>query len=366
MTALPFSGVVKAQDAPDGAQLFQACAACHQIGKGRLIGPDLMKVTERRDRDWIKRFILNSQEVIQSGDETAVKLFEEYNKVPMPPFQYSDAELEALIVYIENYDPTKAVVTPAPVTEEGPGTFFVETETHAKRFGTTFIISLILALAAAFDLLVTKFVKARFVHLIVILISLAIMTEITIVEAQNLGRQQGYEPDQPILFSHKIHAGDNKIDCRFCHATVTESKHAGIPPVSLCLNCHYVVRQGRYSGTAEIDKIFQAVESGRPIEWIRVHNLPDHTYFNHAQHVGAGKVDCMMCHGDVAKMDRIRQEQPLSMGWCIQCHRQMEVQFIDNEFYKKYGKLHEEIAAGKRSKVTVDDVGGTECAKCHY
>lgn len=325
-------------------------------------------MTERRDIGWIKRFIRNSQEMIQSGDPQAVKLWEEYNKVPMPPFTYTDAELDALITYIANYDPD-AAATAAPAVETAPeeaGDFFAETEHSTRDYGTTFIISLILLLAAAFDLFITRFIKARFVHLIVILISAAVVTEITVVEAQNLGRQPGYEPDQPILFSHKIHAGDNKTDCRFCHATVTESKHAGIPPASLCMNCHNVVRQGRYSGTTEIEKIYKAMEEGKPIEWVRVHNLPDHSYFNHAQHVGAGKVECSECHGAVETMHRIRQVQPLSMGWCIECHRVREVQFKDNGFYSKYARLHEELASGKRSRITVDDVGGTECAKCHY
>jgi hypothetical protein len=201
---------------------------------------------------------------------------------------------------------------------------------------------------------------------VIILISLAVITEIIVVEAQFLGRQPGYEPDQPILFSHKIHAGINKIDCKYCHTTVTESKHAGIPPVQLCMNCHNVVREGTHSGTEEIAKIYQAIETGKPIEWIRVHNLPDHAYFNHAQHVGAGEVDCTECHGDVANMHRVGQVQTLGMGWCIECHRTSEVKFQENKFYLEYTKLQEEIKTGKRTRVTVNDIGGTECAQCHY
>jgi len=356
----------------DGAQLFQICGACHTIGKGKLIGPDLYKVTERRDRAWLIPFIRNSQEVIQSGDPYAVKLFEEYNKVPMPPSTYTDEQINAVLDYIERYDPNQATTTPGvteTTTDTGttaPDEFFADDKDHARQYGTTFIISLILILVALFDLFITKLIKARFVHVIVILISVFVIAEITYVEARNLGRQPGYSPDQPILFSHKVHAGDNKIDCKYCHTGVMTSKHAGIPSVQLCMNCHMAVRSGRHSGTTEIDKIYKALETGKPIEWVRVHNLPDHTYFNHAQHVNAGKVDCTSCHGDVKTMDRIKQVQMLSMGWCIDCHRTTEVQFTSNGYYEKYIRLHEELKSGIRSRVTVDDVGGTECSKCHY
>jgi mono/diheme cytochrome c family protein len=356
--------------APDGAQLFQACTVCHTIGKGRLIGPDLYQVTKRRDREWIVRFIKNSQDVVKSGDEYAVKLFEQHNKVPMPPFAYSDEQINSVLNYIENYDTAKVagtVVSAAPTEEPKAGEgFFPDTKDHRRQYGTTFIITIILLLAAIFDLFVTKLIKARFVNVIVILISIFVITEITVVESMNLGRQPGYEPDQPILFSHKIHAGDNQIDCKYCHTSVTQSRHAGIPSVNVCMNCHTVVRKGRNTGTEEIAKIYKAIETGKPIQWVKVHNLPDHSYFNHAQHVVAGKVQCESCHGDVKTMDRIRQMQELSMGWCIDCHRKTQVQFTENGYYQKFVKLHEELKSGKRTRITVEDVGGTECSKCHY
>jgi len=356
--------------APDGAQLFMPCKACHNIGTGKLIGPDLLGVTKRRDKEWLHRFIKNSQEVVQSGDEYAVKLFEAHNKIPMPPFAYSEEQIDAVLNYIENYDASKvtATVTTAAASEETKPaeSFFEDTRDHKRQFGTTFIISLILMLAALFDLFVTRLIKARFVNVIVILISTFIITEITVVESINLGRQPGYEPDQPILFSHKIHAGDNQIDCKYCHLGVSASKHAGIPPVYVCMNCHTAVRSGRNTGTSEIAKIYSSIETGKPIQWTRVHNLPDHSYFNHAQHVVAGKLQCEQCHGDVKTMDRIRQVQPLSMGWCIDCHRKTQVQFTENGYYQKFVKLHEELNSGKRTRISVEDVGGTECSKCHY
>jgi mono/diheme cytochrome c family protein len=358
--------------APDGAQLFTPCQACHTIGKGKLIGPDLKDVTQRRDKEWLHKFIKNSQAVVQSGDAYAVKLFESHNKIPMPPFAYSDEQIDAVLSFIGNYNASQPAAAPAVQetktadSQAASGGFFEDTKDHKRQYGTTFIISLILMLIAFFDLFVTRIIKAKFVNWIVIIISLFIITEITVVESINLGRQPGYSPDQPILFSHKVHAGDNRIDCKYCHTGVMSSRHAGIPSVNVCMNCHTSVRSGRNTGTAEIEKIYKAIETGKPIQWIKVHNLPDHTYFNHAQHVNAGKVDCESCHGDVKTMDRITQVQMLSMGWCINCHRTTQVQFTQNGYYDRFARLHEELASGKRTGVTVEDVGGTECSKCHY
>jgi len=362
---------VQAQD--DGKQLFQVCSACHSIGKGKLIGPDLMGVTERLDRDWLKAFILNSQEVIASGDEYAVKIFEEYNKIPMPPNDLTDAQLETLLNYIENYDPEAEAVQVAETTTtesvaavEEAEEFMPEHKRPYDNMQISFYISLALVLIALFDLFVTKLIKAKVLHIMVMLISLAIMVEIVIKEAQFLGRQQYYSPDQPIAFSHKVHAGENQIDCQYCHFTVTESRHAGIPPVQLCMNCHNVVKEGPNTGTEEIAKIYAAIESGKPTQWIRVHNLPDHAYFNHAQHVNIGKIDCEECHGDVKAMDRIVQVEDLSMGWCINCHRNTEVQFFDNEFYTMYEDIHKKLESGEITRVTVNTIGGNDCQKCHY
>jgi len=353
--------------------MFVVCSACHTIGQGKKVGPDLYGVNDRHPQEWLIKFIRNSQEVVQSGDPVAVKLFEENNKIPMPPNNLTDEQIISLLDYIKNYDPNAApAVAPVestPTTESGEeiaDDWFTEDNHMVRDYFTTLMVTLALVVVALIDLFITKIVKAKFVHIVILLISAAVITEITVVEAQNLGRQPGYEPDQPVLFSHKIHAGINRIDCKYCHTTVTESKHAGIPTVNVCMNCHNVVRQGRHSGTTEIDKIISAIQTGKPIEWIKVYNLPDHVFFSHAQHVGAGKLDCTLCHGDVKTMHRIKQVQPLSMGWCIDCHRSREVQFMDNNFYKTYTTLHEEIKEGTRTRVTVDDIGGTECAKCHY
>jgi hypothetical protein len=197
--------------------------------------------------------------------------------------------------------------------------------------------------------------------------------------AQNgirLGRQRGYQPTQPIKFSHQLHAGKHKIDCQYCHTSAAKGKASGIPSLNTCMNCHKAVVTGPTYGKEEIAKIYQAVGwdpekkvySGtpKPVEWVRIHNLPDHVYFNHSQHVVAGKVECQTCHGPVQTMSEVYQFAPLSMGWCVNCHRQTEVQFASNNYYSTYEKLHEDLKNKKIDKVTVEKIGGTECAKCHY
>ncbi len=246
-----------------------------------------------------------------------------------------------------------------------------------------------------------------------------------------MGRQQGYQPEQPIKFSHATHAGLQQIDCQYCHDGARRSKHSVIPAANTCMNCHSAIKVGSQYGTAEISKIYASIgfdpstdtyienydklseaqieqifkkwfadsyilekglldEKGDeligrqweelkasltnetkpqiqgPIEWVRIHNLPDHAYFNHAQHVTVGQLECQTCHGPVEAMEEVYQYSPLSMGWCINCHRQTEVKFADNEYYKSYERYHKELANGERDKVTVEDVGGLECQKCHY
>jgi hypothetical protein len=255
----------------------------------------------------------------------------------------------------------------------------------------------------------------------------------TVDNATNMGRSQNYEPDQPIKFSHKLHAGTNKIDCQYCHDSARRSKHSSIPGANTCMNCHTAVKKGSQYGTAELTKIFASMgydpitnqyisgydnwtdkqiedlykkwiaqeymsekslstldENGvavvdeqwdgivkalkddsngkiqGPIEWVRIHNLPDHAYFNHSQHVNIGQVACQKCHGPVENMEVVYQHSSLGMGWCINCHRNTEVQFASNNYYSAYEKIHQDLKDKKIDKVTVASVGGTECQRCHY
>jgi hypothetical protein len=187
-----------------------------------------------------------------------------------------------------------------------------------------------------------------------------------VVNAITIGRSRDYSPMQPVKFSHAVHAGQNGTDCIYCHSSAPYSKTAGIPPVNVCMNCHLMVRNGTRSGTFEISKIISSYENQKPIEWIKVHNLPDHVFFSHAQHVSAGGVACTECHGNVKEMNVIRQVSDLSMGWCINCHRNKKVDFQNNQFYSQYRTLAEKMKKGEIDSVTVSMVGGRECMKCHY
>ncbi len=163
---------------------------------------------------------------------------------------------------------------------------------------------------------------------------------IGVYSARGIGFREGYSPIQPINFSHKTHAGVNQIQCQYCHYASKESRHAGIPPTELCMNCHTKTK----SQSTEILKIRTALKDKKNIEWIRVHNLPDYAYFNHSQHVEVGKVSCQACHGEVQNMERIAQNGKMNMGWCIECHRGNEI---------SPPKDHKSAAGG-------------DCARCHY
>jgi len=216
------------------------------------------------------------------------------------------------------------------------------------------------------DIFFIKKVKRRYILGIIFMIALGGQIKLLYDAGTSLGRQEFYEPDQPIKFSHVVHAGDNQIDCQYCHNTVAFSKSAGIPDVGVCWNCHVLVREGTHSGKHQISKVVEAYESGTSIQWIRVHNLQDHVFFNHSQHVSVGGLECATCHGPVEEMDRVRQVSDLSMGWCINCHRDTQVQFYDNAFYAQYEELQKKIKSGEIERVTADLIGGTECSKCHY
>lgn len=355
---------------------FQVCKACHTIGGGKLVGPDLKGVTEKYDKAWLIKFIQNSQQMIESGDELAIKVFNENNKIPMPPNALTDDQVRGVLAYIKaggklaSGEVAEAdaaggdeVIDRAEETERLVAEIKQENQ---RKMGTIFWVMIILFGVSLIDLVIIKIVKAKWIHYIIMLVAVAIVGEIVFVEATALGRQQYYQPDQPVWFSHKIHAEQNQIDCNYCHFTADKSMHAGIPPVETCMNCHAQVKEGKKTGTAEIAKIFAAMENNKPIEWVKVYNLPDHVYFNHAQHVNVGKIDCQQCHGEVEKMDEIIQVPDLSMGWCIECHRTESVQFASNKFYEQYKELHKKLEEGAMPDVTVMNIGGDECAKCHY
>ena len=186
---------------------------------------------------------------------------------------------------------------------------------------------------------------------------------------------KGYAPEQPIAYSHKLHAGINGIDCNYCHHSARHGKSAAIPSANVCMNCHTYINEGP-SGKAEIQKIYDAVgfdpEKGRyiegyeqkPIKWVRIHNLPDLAYFNHSQHVVAGGLECQECHGPIEEMEVVEQHSELTMGWCINCHRETEVKVADNDYYEEMHAKFKENHPGET--FNVEAIGGLECGKCHY
>ena len=229
-----------------------------------------------------------------------------------------------------------------------------------------FIITSILFLFSFTDLIISKILKRRWINYIILTSTGVFITYTLAVNALALGRSRDYSPAQPVKFSHAVHAGQNRTDCIYCHSFASFSKAAGIPPVNVCMNCHLMVRNGTRSGLFEISKIISSYDNHIPIEWVKVHNLPDHVFFSHAQHVSAGKVDCAECHGNVKEMNVIKQVSDLSMGWCINCHRTKKIDFHDNQFYLQYRDLAGKMKKGEADSVTISMVGGTECMKCHY
>ena len=215
------------------------------------------------------------------------------------------------------------------------------------------------------DLLIFKKVKFKAILIFIFLAAFGFQLYMLQEEAVKLGRSPDYQPDQPVKFSHQIHMTQNQMDCMYCHHTATTSSTANIPSTHLCMNCHLVVREGSRSGGFEIDKIVKAHEEGRSIEWVRIHNLPDHVVFSHAQHVGAGKLDCMQCHGDIENMHVVKQVNDLSMGWCLDCHRETKVDFIENDYYSIFEAFHADLEKEVKDSILAVNIGANNCSSCH-
>lgn len=319
---------------------FKACETCHNIQHSDTLNwnPSAMDIALKYKG---KDFAAFQAAVMQPN---GIKMAQVHKD-----FEIEANDLKTVKIYLDNL----ATTGPPSV---GP------TVTQLLLF----IGLIVLLLLALLDLMFFHIIRFRMVHVLILLITLGLLTKMTVTAAVDLGRTKDYAPDQPIKFSHKIHAGDNRIDCKYCHNTAEFSKSAGIPPMQLCMNCHVLVREGSHSGKFEINKVIEANENNKPVEWIRIHNLPDHVFFSHAQHVGIAKVDCKKCHGPVAEMNIMRQYSDLSMGWCINCHRETKVNFKENGYYENYKELHDMIKSGKIDTVRAVNIGANDCMRCHY
>ena len=399
--------------AADGGEgLFKAnCASCHKPDKD-FTGPALKGWKDRQPAGWVYKWVAGPAAVIASGDAYATKLYATWkgNGIMSNFPQLKKEDVDAILKYVDDYAPPVAPVGD-PNAPKGSD--------DSLLFG---ILTLVLALIAFILLQVNSnlrklsdekegvlrsepvpFYRNKSYIMIGILVLFSVGGFYTINGAIGLGRQQNYQPEQPIFYSHKVHAGTNQISCLYCHGGAQDSKQASIPSVNVCMNCHKsiakyegpdkLVRENgtNVDGTAEIEKLYAYAgwnsttktynadnnkdgipDGAKPIEWTKIHNLPDHVYFNHSQHIKVGKVACQTCHGNIQEMPEVYQFSPLSMGWCINCHRESKVDFYNkqdgtgNKFYSIYEKFHKDLKSHKMDSVTVENIGGTECQKCHY
>lgn len=454
---LGLSVLVAQPNIDEGKSLFKAkCAQCHNKNmRDKLTGPPLGVAEDHWadfPREDLYAWIRNSQALISSGHPYANQLFSEWGGVVMNSnADLSDEQIESILAYVQDAYTNVGSATVATSgggatgqSKKGVGYLWwvigglallalvltqllgtLRNVIQAREMGTT------AHSVSFFEILTSKSVLSLLMFALIVGLGY-----VTVQSAIGVGRQQGYGPDQPIKFSHKTHAGDQKIDCQYCHDGARRSKHSIIPATNTCMNCHKAIKVGSKYGTGELTKIFASIgfnpltdqyienydslseeeiyeiyskwmaltylngdenatldrkgeklverqwselkasltndlkpQIQGPIEWKRIHSLPDHVFFSHEQHVTAGKLECQTCHGKVEEMEILSQHAPLSMGWCINCHRQTEVAGLkdDNPYYTNtYKSYHDALKSGEVDKITVKDIGGLECQKCHY
>ena len=385
----------------EGRKLFKSlCASCHKLDK-KLVGPALAGIEDRRENDWLKAWIKDNAE-FQKTDADAVEAAE-FSPTAMTAFpQLSEKQVDDILYYTTVGDPKKKVeaeVAGASKGSDGPK-WLINILALAIIVAFLIIAGLLKTISELKGAPKTKgavaslsdvwegYKQNTFLKVLTTIFLLLMGAYFTFGTLFKVGVDEGYSPLQPIAFSHKVHAGDNQIDCQYCHSSAKHSKTSGIPSVNVCMNCHKNISEvaddtkvewdgityGKPELDKEIAKIYEAAGwdadelaytgNTKPVKWIRVHNLPDFAYFNHSQHVTVGGLKCQKCHGPVEEMDEMRQYSPLTMGWCIDCHKETKVDLKGNEYYSK---IHKELAKKYNvDKVTIAQLGGKECGKCHY
>ena len=407
--APPVAVAAVAGDAAAGKAIFNAqCAACHKLD-AKMTGPALRNVGAKYEKAWLYKWIKNSSALIKSGDPDAVKVWEEYKPSVMTAFpQLSTVDIDNIIAYTDA-PVVAAVVAAVPVGGAPPAGTESAISSNLILGVLALIIGILIAMLFFVYKVLNKIAKANGVEVVAIekekglpiwkafannqflvLVSAIIMLLASAYFVygflMQIGIDQGYAPIQPIHYSHKIHAGENKIECKYCHSSARVSKHSGIPSLNVCMNCHKNIAEFQGSKdsvyveytkefyTAEIQKLYDAVGwdkttqkytgKTKPVKWVRIHNLPDFVYFNHAQHVTVAGIECQKCHGPVETYEIQKQFAPLTMGWCINCHRETEVKMEGNAYYDK---VHEQLSKKYGvDKLTAAQMGGLECGKCHY
>lgn len=393
-------------DPVKGKELFNSnCAACHKLD-AKATGPALRGVAGRHDKAWLYKWIHNSSALIKSGDAAAVKIYEEYNKSVMTAFpQLSEGDIDNIIAYTSE---EKAAAPPAVPGQAAAGASNGDDSGVSNNIilgALALVMLMLVVMLFLVNSVLTKvakangiqvapktpttpiwkaFAKNQFLVLVTAIFLLLASAYFVYGFLMQVGVDQNYEPIQPIHYSHKIHAGDNEINCKYCHSAARVSKNAGIPSLNVCMNCHKNISEvAETTATPEYSKAFydeqiqklytavgwdKATQSytgkTQPVKWVRIHNLPDFVYFNHSQHVTVAGIECQTCHGPVETYEIQKQFAPLTMGWCINCHRKTEVKMEGNDYYTK---IHEELSKKYGvDKLTAAQMGGLECGKCHY
>lgn len=388
-------------DVAKGEALFKSkCTACHKIEEV-LVGPALgPTIASETDDKWLTKWIQDNQSLIKAGDKKAVTIYNQYQQKAMTVFaDFSDADVANILAYVRDEHKKETTAKAAPAAgaaaeESGPSEVVI-----LGLIGViiiAFIVILVLnRVTGTLERMVAK--KAtepvvaeeveevevdkfagvkklaknkKFVFFVTLCMTFALGSWAW-VTMWNTNVHTGYQPVQPIKFPHDLHAGVMKIDCQYCHSGAYKSKNASIPSLNICMNCHKVVK----TESPEIQKIYDALgydkttqkydsTKSHPMQWVRVHNLPDLVYFNHSQHVKVAGIKCQQCHGPIETMKEVRQYSPLTMKWCIQCHKRTGVDYKDNAYYQNMVSIHDRIKRGE--KITEAEMGGIECGKCHY